>query len=457
MKRNGVKGLAVLLATLCLAGCSGKKVMAIPEETAVVPTEGESQAAYQAYSLGNGSTPQLMHQEYANVPGTPTQDAVQAYNLIFREGTEEEEESPVAVREPDKLIVAALADIYRFVREEDRMPVRYFPEDVQKQVQEILGGEQVDVVDILHMTEFFGIAMEEPLPQEEALLVRVQLEAEYAPGQLVVVMFGNTSQADPQKPDKAALENILWTPLPAKVTALGEISFQIPPEQIAELEGQDSLFLILTNRLGGTDGEGDQGQPTDDQDFIPSKDSRDMTSGYDTITSADGTALPDEFQIFLREHTQLSQKELERMQQFLEQEGKPIAAYFEETLQKEMALLLKQTRVEDLICYNASYLGAEKYRETYGDVIAGFRFAVPYPEGTEVVCLLGTQKEILPTNPSTEQILPEETGFDWAVLRGEVQDGYVFLTFSQQSLPIIQRQGALALILSQPMTGEDTP
>lgn len=49
MKRNGVKGLAVLLATLCLAGCSGKKVMAIPEETAVVSTEGESQAAYQAY------------------------------------------------------------------------------------------------------------------------------------------------------------------------------------------------------------------------------------------------------------------------------------------------------------------------------------------------------------------------------------------------------------------------
>lgn len=117
-----------------------------------------------------------------------------------------------------------------------------------------------------------------------------------------------------------------------------------------------------------------------------------------------------------------------------------------------MALLLDSVQPEELICYNANYLGAENYVETYGDVVAGFRFSTDYPEGTEVVCLLGTPKDTPPEAQSDDPVLPEESAFNWATLRGEVKGEYVFITFPQQLLPMMEDQGALLLVLSQPIT-----
>lgn len=443
MKR---KMTALLLAgLLCLAGCAGE---ASQVSTQGISNQGEStqgtQTEFSANTIDISSATDLRDQAYTNVPGAPTQESVLEYTLTYFPGREEARCFPIATLEPDEWIVDSLEDIYRFVRETEKMPVRYFPEDVQAQVQEILGGASVD---ILHISEFFDIRPELTIAEGENARGWVKLEADYTPGQLVVVMFGERTQGQS--------ENIHWTPLAANVESQGEISFQVPSELLVQINEKDTLFLVLTIRRGGSGNAEEDSQGDAVATFIPSKDAGDLTGEYDQITSADGTVLPDTFRIFIREHNEQTKQEIARLRQFLDQEQKPIAAYFSDSLQRQMALLLENVRPEDLICYNANFLGAENYVDTYGDVIAGFRFAVPYPDGTQVVCLLGTLKEIQPEKQKEDRILPEESQYEWAVLRGETKEGYVFVTFSQQSIPVMEREGALALVLSQPTTEQE--
>lgn len=429
MKR---KTICLLLAlVLCLAGCSGEVAPKLPQEA----TTQEASAENVAVTIDASSATDLRDQAYTNVPGAPTQGAVLEFCF-------DGQAQPVAVLEPDEWIVSNLEKIYTFVQEEEKMPVRYFPEEVQKQVEQILGGSSVD---ILHISEFFGIRPELDLADVESARGRVKLEADYIPGQLVVVLFGSATQEN----------SVLWTPLAAQVESRGEVSFDAHTALLEQVNGKESLFLVLTIRRGGSgDADADsQGQSV--TSFIPSKDAGDLTGEYGAYTGADGTVLPEDFRIFIREHNEQSKKEIGRLQQFLTQENQPIAAYFSDALQNQMALLLDGVQPDSLVCYNANFLGAENYVDTYGDVIAGFRFAVPYPDGTQVVCLLGTQKDTLPESGSTEKILPEESAYTWSVLRGEVRDGYVFLTFSQQCIPLMEQEGALALILSQPILEQE--
>lgn len=406
-----------------------------------------------AETVDTSSPTTMGDQHYANVPGMPTQEAVLGNTITYDAGTAEEQTCPVTVLEPDGLIVDTLTAIYDFVQENRVMPVRYFPEDVQREVQRILQGATVDVVDILHMTEFFGIRHDFTLVEGKSAQGWVRLEADYAVGQLVVVMYGDASQADRQHLDAEEISKIEWTPLAAEVTSPGEITFLVPEDLLQHLDGQESLFLVLTDRVGGSGTVETDSQEIAVESFIPSKDAGDLMGVYDAITRADGTPLPDDFRIFIRAHNEQTRNEIQRLQQFMQQSGKPIAAYFSEEQQSQMALLLEDVQPESLICYNANFLGAEHYVETYGDAIAGFRFATPYPDGTPLVCLLGTLKDPLPEQ-SADAVVPEESLYQWAVLRGEVKDGYVFIIFPQQLIPVMEQEGALALFLSQAGTEE---
>lgn len=466
MKGKAIRLLAICTAVLCLLGCGqgNDKVM---QEASVQSFARPASAGTtdnvesEMQPIDTESASDIRDQKYTNVPGAPTQEAVLEYTLTYFEGTRQEQVYPVRVLEPDALIVDTLTDIYDFVQDTGKMPVRYFPENVQKQVQEILGGSSLDIVDILHMTEFFGMVPElTPVDGEEAKGL-VKLEADYVVGQLVVVMFGDVAEVDVSNLSKEEIDKIQWTPLAAEVTTPGEVTFFVPGELMKAVANQECLFLVLTDRIGGAGQESMGDNPVESSEFIPSKDAGDLSGEYDVVTDGDGTVLPDDFRIFIRPHTEQTQREIVRLQQFMTGEGKelPIASYFTEELQSQMALLLHNVEPDSLICYNANFLGAEHYKDTYGDVIAGFRFATPYREGTQVVCLLGTLKHPLPENQSTEKIVPEESDFDWYVLRAEVMEGYVFITFPQQLIPIMEEEGALALILSEPLTtlnsGED--
>lgn len=440
--------MAALLA-LCLTGC-GQPDTSV---TVTPPDSGKPETTeatdFTVTPIDPAASKELRDQAYTNVPGTPTQNAVLDYTITYFPDTAEAETYSVTPMEPDRLIVESLEDIYRFVQEEKKMPVRYFPEEVQKQVQEILKGGSVD---ILHISEFFGIRPELELRPEETAEGLVQLDEDYRVGQLVVVMFGDTRAVNTENLTEEELENIHWTPLPAKVKQQGQITFAIPSELLEAVEGEETLFLVLTVRTGAGGNADEEGWAEDVAKFIPSKDVGDLAQSHGSITTADGRVLPDDFRIFVREHTLESKTEISRLQRFMEQQEDTVASYFTENLRQQMALLLDGARPEELICYNANYLGAENYVDTYGDAVVRFRFSTDYPEGTEMVCMLGTLKDPQPETQSDDPVLPEESAFDWAVLRGEEKDGYVHITFPQQLIPLMEEQGALLLVLSRPIT-----
>lgn len=466
MKQNLMRLLVIFTAVLCLVGCGQGVVQDAHAQNLINPvsaikTDGD---AGETQPIDTDAASEIRDQKYTNVPGAPTQKAVLAYTLTYLEGTQQEQAYPVTVLKPDALIVDTLTDIYDFVQDTGKMPVRYFPDEVQNKVQEILGGRSVD---ILHMTEFFGIHPDlTPVEGKEAKGL-VKLEADYVVGQLVVVMFGDVAEVDVANLSKAEIDKIQWTPLAAEVTTPGEVTFLVPEELLQAVANQECLFLVLTDRIGGGRQESMGDNPVESSEFIPSKDAGDLSGEYEVVTDGDGTVLPDDFRIFIRPHTDQTLNEVQRLQKFMEgssekdMDDQPIAAYFAEGLREQMALLLSKVEPDSLVCYNTNFLGAENYKDTYGDVIAGFRFATPYKSETQVVCLLGVLKNPLPESQNTEKILPEESDFDWYVLRAEVKEGYVFITFPQQLIPIMEEEGALALVLSQPLTdpisGEETP
>lgn len=137
--------MAALLA-LFLTGCGQ------PDTPVTVPppdngnVEATEATDFTVTPIDPAVSRELRDQAYTNVPGTPTQNAVLDYTITFFPETEEKIVYPVTVLEPDELIVERLSDIYEFVQETEKMTVRYFPEEVQKQVQEILKGGSVDIL-----------------------------------------------------------------------------------------------------------------------------------------------------------------------------------------------------------------------------------------------------------------------------------------------------------------------
>lgn len=163
--------------------------------------------------------------------------------MLLFEDVRNEETYDVAVQEPDQLTKNALFDIYDFVQSEQRKPVRYFEEDVQKAVQELLPtGVSVD---ILHMTEFMQIIPDETKKRNEEdenydAEVKVIIDADYRPGQLVLVMIGDRQECK----EDDDIDLIEWTPFKASVTDVGKIEFVIPAELVERSKERTSFSMF---------------------------------------------------------------------------------------------------------------------------------------------------------------------------------------------------------------------
>ena len=138
--------------------------------------------------------------EATDAPGTPTHDVV--LSLTAKWLDEEETPYDLQVMEADQLAMDTVTEIYSFVHEEHNRPVRYFPEETQRQIEEMLAG--IVNPDALYMTEFMRLHAAQAEP-EANLLAEMLLDVDYQIGQLVLVVLGDTD--DP--------ENLLWTPVEA--------------------------------------------------------------------------------------------------------------------------------------------------------------------------------------------------------------------------------------------------
>lgn len=364
--------------------------------------------------------------EATDAPGTPTQDAVLSLTAAWQDADQTAYE--LTVMEPDQLTMDTVTDIYRFVYEQGNRPVRYFPEETQRLIEAMLAG--IVDPDALYMTEFMRLHAAEAEAQF-ALTAEMLLDVDYQPGQLILVVLGDTT--DPA--------DLVWTPVESRVTELGKVEFIVPQELMQALQGEDVLFSLLTVRKG--DRGGIVTVKTDEERTdLPSKTAEDTTKVI-TIITEDGTPAEDSFQLVIVEETEVIKEELARIRAHVKAQ-QPVCTWLPEAEQNEIQLLLGDTVAKErLVTYDYLALITIDYQDTYGDAIAAFTFATPYEEGQQVVTVLG-----LPRQDAGES----ETLLTWAVQRAQVRaGGMVEVVFDQLALIGMGEDTGLLLLLSEPM------
>ena len=361
-----------------------------------------------------------------DAPGTPTQDRAVALEARW----ENETRTAYDLRElpADQLTMDQAVDVYDFVYEQGNRPVRWYPEDTQKAIEAMISVDP----DALYMTEFMRLHAAEIDPPA-GLDAAMTLTIDYQPGQLTVVVLGDTS--DPT--------NLVWTPVESRVTATGRVEFDIPQDLMAQLQGEDLLFSLLTVRQGarGTVTV----ETTEIPDSLPSKQAGDTTWIVKTV-GKDGQALPDDFELVIVPETDLIQREIALLGQFLTEREQPALSWLPEEDQNRVRYLLGVDG-EALIVSDYVPLITRDFRPTDGDAVGTLSFATPYGEGQTIVTALGVPKKETSENG--------ETLMDWSVQPAVVREGGVVdVVFDQLALIDMGAETGLLLLLSEPEAGE---
>ncbi len=366
-----------------------------------------------------------------DAPGTPTQDRAVALDARW----EDEARTAYDLRElpADHLTVNQAVDVYDFVYEQGNRPVRWYPEDTQKAIEAIISVDP----DTLHMTEFIRLHAAEIVPPAD-LEATMTLTIDYQPGQLTVVVLGDTSNP----------ANLVWTPVESRVIANGQVEFNVPQALMAQLQGEDLLFSLLTVRQGARGTV--EVETTEVPENLPSKQAGDTTRVVKTVTR-DGQALPDDFKIAIVPETELIRREITMLGQFVTEQEQPALNWLPEEDQNRVRYLLGVDG-EALIVSDYVPLITEDFRPTDGDAVGTLSFATPYSESQTIVTALGIPDK---NADNADEIQNGKTQMKWSVQPAIVREGGVVdVVFDQLALIDMGTEAGLLLMLSEPAAGE---
>lgn len=366
-----------------------------------------------------------------DAPGTPTQDRAAALDARW----EDEARTAYDLRElpADHLTVNQAVDVYDFVYEQGNRPVRWYPEDTQKAIEAIISVDP----DTLHMTELMRLHAAEIVPPAD-LEATMTLNIDYQPGQLTVVVLGDTS--DPA--------NLVWTPVESRVIANGQVEFNVPQALMAQLQGKDLLLSLLTVRQGARGTV--EVETTEVPENLPSKQAGDTTRVVKTV-NRDGQALPDDFKIAIVPETELIQREIKMLGQFVTEQEQPALNWFPEEDQNRVRYLLGVDG-EELIVSDYVPLITEDFRPTDGDAVGTLSFATPYSESQTIVTALGIPDK---NADNADEIQNGKTQMKWSVQPAIVREGGVVdVVFDQLALIDMGTETGLLLMLSEPTAEE---
>lgn len=366
-----------------------------------------------------------------DAPGTPTQDRAVALDARW----EDEARTAYDLRElpADHLTVNQAVDVYDFVYEQGNRPVRWYPEDTQKAIEAIISVDP----DALYMTEFMRLHAAEIVPPAD-LEATMTLTIDYQPGQLTVVVLGDTS--DPA--------NLVWTPVESRVIANGQVEFNVPQALMAQLQGEDLLFSLLTVRQGARGTV--EVETTEVPENLPSKQAGDTTRVVKTVTR-DGQALPDDFKIAIVPETELIRREITMLGQFVTEQEQPALNWLPEEDQNRVRYLLGVDG-EALIVSDYVPLITEDFRPTDGDAVGTLSFATPYSESQTIVTALGIPDK---NADNADEIQNGKTQMKWSVQPAIVREGGVVdVVFDQLALIDMGTETGLLLMLSEPAAEE---
>ena len=367
--------------------------------------------------------------EYTDVPTAMTQDSV-----LSAEATEK---CNVEVLQPDQESIALLDDVYRFVWEDENRPARYYDEETQEEIQQLCGNVDIDV---LHMTEAMRLQFSEET--ESTVTVTMKLDADYAPGQLVIVVLGIP----------AGDLNYTWYPYRATVSEIGVVNWDIPAADWMEFIKQPISFHLLTVRMG-PGGESLWGEDVyADSVSVFSKESDDVIRTYRWYTES-GEVIDDDFRLFVVDLTEPMQQEVLRIGEHLA-DGNLILDYFPEERKNEALLMLPEgTDEADLMVYDVIALMDEAYKDTYGDINTEMIFGTAYDTEKPMVVLAGFVNEDAQEQPF----------MDWYVLRAEAIEiaenetvtDFVRIGLRQLNLPQMEEEPLMLVVISQTLESEE--
>ena len=366
-----------------------------------------------------------------DAPGTPTQDRAVALEARW----EDEARTAYDLWElpADHLTVNQAVDVYDFVYEQGNRPIRWYPEDTQKAIEAIISVDP----DALYMTEFMRLHAAEIVPPAD-LEATMTLTIDYQPGQLTVVVLGDTS--DPA--------NLVWTPVESRVIANGQVEFNVPQALMAQLQGEDLLFSLLTVRQGARGTV--EVETTEVPENLPSKQAGDTTRVVKTV-ARNGQALPDDFKIAIVPETEPIRREITLLGQFVTEQEQPALNWLPEEDQNRVRYLLGVDG-EALIVSDYVPLITEDFRPTDGDAVGTLSFATPYSESQTIVTALGIPDK---NADNADEIQNGKTQMKWSVQPAIVREGGVVdVVFDQLALIDMGTETGLLLMLSEPTAEE---
>ena len=371
--------------------------------------------------------------DYSDTPATPTQENVLEIRAEQPAAKAAEIALTLETMAPTALTVDTLSEIFDFVDIDQNPPARYFPEDVQAEIEAIIDADP----DILHMPEFFSLLPQHAAPHASAI-VDMRFDIDYEPGRLVVVVLGVMTE-----------DGLLWKPLKADVVDWSLIRFEIPEDVLGAVAGHETIFALLTVRPGSgwhrenaTIEQGQSEETRKEPRFVFSKSFEDVTRVEHSYMIVDGEALGgsdggEDCQIILVEETQPIEDERLRLTEWLAGEGNALMPYFDAEINRQAALYLPDTQLSALVAYELANVMVVGYDEPFGDVAAYFSFVTPYEAGQPMLSLLG---------------LPQEDGtMAFTPLHTEYVDGLIEITFSSTVLPAMMKDAGMLLVLSTPM------
>ena len=365
-----------------------------------------------------------------DAPGTPTQDRAVLLTAAWQD--EAKTAYDLAEMPADQLTVTTATDVYDFVYEQGNRPVRWYPEDTQQAIAEMISVDP----DSLYMTEFMRLHAAEAEPQNNLDAV-MELEIAYYPGQLTVVVLGDTS--DPSA--------IVWTPVESKVVETGHVEFIVPQELMAQLQGEDLLFSLLTVREGGSTTTVVV-ETTEVPQNLPSKSAESTTRIIETVTK-DGETLPDDFELVIVPETDIIERELSLLKDYVTEQQQSAITWLPEEDQNRARYLLGADG-DSLIVSDYVSLITRGFRPTDGDAIGTISFATPYQAGQSIVTALG-----IPKADAAADDTGDSTLMDWAVQPAIVREGgWVDIVFDQLALIDMDTQTGLLLMFSEPAAEE---
>ncbi len=395
------------------------------------------------------------------IPNQTTTDVTRVVSVETVAGEPEPDTFVVEVTEDAEPVRKEIEKLYSFVSDPEKTepvaPIEYFEEDVRrevlKQLVDIGMPEDYDMTQ-LAFNEFVTIR---EIGYEEVygdVIARFEFVAKYQAERKLVGLIGFYSGEQ----NEDGNDVVCWEVAPAEVLEDGTVAVTLSQQQMLRFRESAVTALwmveVVYSFVVPNKTTTDVSQVASEETVVPSKTTADVSQVVRVETVA-GEQVLGTFVVEITEDAEPVKKEIEKLYSFVNDPEKTESVapveYFEEDVWQDVLKQLVDIGMPEN--YDMTQLELNElvtireigYRESYGDVVAKFKFVTEYQPGQKLVSLIGFY--------SGEQDEDGNYVVSWEIAPTEaLEDGMVAVTLSQQQMLRFRESIAIALaVFSEPM------